>query len=413
MGHPGKDRTLSLLRDRFYWPGMYKDAESWIEQCGRCLRRKTPTNQRAPLVPIVTSSPLELVCMDFLTLEKSKGGYQHILVITDHYTRYAQAIPTKNQLAKTTAEAFFNHFIVHYGIPKRIHSDQGTNFESKVIKELCQLTGMKKSRTTSYHPMGNGMCERFNRTLLNTLGSLESHKKQNWKAYLGPMIHSYNCTRHESTGQTPYLLMFGRNPRLPIDVTLGLHVEEQQPSSKCISDLKDRLSQAYHLATEAAQKAREKQKEGYDIRIRGAVIKPGDRVLVKVVSFDGKHKLADRWEQDPYIVVSQPNTDIPVYNLRKENNEGWARTLHRNLLLPIGYIRDVPTPAPRKLLKRPPIPAKRTTRQKIKELEHPHTDDHTREISSEDESEHGYIVISQEEPVYSDSTITDDNVPML
>jgi hypothetical protein len=104
---------LSLLRDRFYWPGMYKDTESWIEQCVRCLRRKTPTNQRAPLVPIVTSSPLELVCMDFLTLDKSKGGYQHILVITDHYTRYAQAIPTKNQLAKTTAEAFFNHFIVH------------------------------------------------------------------------------------------------------------------------------------------------------------------------------------------------------------------------------------------------------------------------------------------------------------
>jgi hypothetical protein len=65
MGHLGKDKTLSLLRDRFYWPGMYKDTESWIEQCGICLQRKTPTNQRAPLVPIATSSPLELVCMDF------------------------------------------------------------------------------------------------------------------------------------------------------------------------------------------------------------------------------------------------------------------------------------------------------------------------------------------------------------
>jgi hypothetical protein len=124
MGHPGKDKTLSLLRDRFYWPGMYKDTKSWIEQCGICLQRKTPTNQRASLVPIATSSPLELACVDFFTLEKSKGGYQHILVITDHYTRYAQAIPTKSQLAKPTAEAFFNHFIVHYGIPKRIHSDQ-------------------------------------------------------------------------------------------------------------------------------------------------------------------------------------------------------------------------------------------------------------------------------------------------
>jgi predicted DNA binding CopG/RHH family protein len=166
--------------------------------------------------------------------------------------------------------------------------------------------------------------------------------------------------------------------------------------------------QAYYLATEAAQKARQKQKEGYDIRIRGAAIKPGDRVLVKVVSFDGKHKLADRWEHDSYIVLSHPNNDIPVCNLHKENNEGRTRTLHRNLFLPIGYIRDVPTPAPRKLLNRPPISAKGNIRNKIKELEHPHTDNHTTDISSDDKSEHGYIVISQEEPVYSDSTIIEE-----
>ena len=103
--------------------------------------------------------------MDFLQLETSKGGYQYVLVITDHFTRYALAIPTKNTTARTTAEIFFNHFIVHYGIPKRIHSDQGANFESKLMAELCKITGMEKSRTTPYHPMGNGLCERFNRTL--------------------------------------------------------------------------------------------------------------------------------------------------------------------------------------------------------------------------------------------------------
>lgn len=195
MGHPGKDRTLSLIKDRFYWPGMDKDVELWITECGRCTRRKTPTNKRAPLVNIVTNTPMELVCMDYLTLEASKGGYQHILVITDHFTRFAMAIPTRNQLARTTAEALFNHFIVHYGIPGRIHSDQGANFESKVIKELCAITGMSKSRTTSYHAMGNGMCERFNRTLLNMLGSLPSLKKANWKAYVNPLVHAYNATR--------------------------------------------------------------------------------------------------------------------------------------------------------------------------------------------------------------------------
>lgn len=194
MGHPGKDRTLSLIKDRFYWPGMDKDVELWVTECGRCTRRKTPTNQRAPLVNIVTNTPMELVCMDYLTLETFKGGYQHILVITDHFTRFAMAIPTRNQLARTTAEALFNHFIVHYGIPGRIHSDQGANFESKVIKELCAITGMSKSRTTSYmyHAMGNGMCERFNRNLLNMLGSLPSptgrHMLTHW--YMPTIVHA-------------------------------------------------------------------------------------------------------------------------------------------------------------------------------------------------------------------------------
>ena len=96
-GHQGKERTLSLLRDRFYWPWMARDTEFKVKYCERCIRRKSPVNQRAPLVNIETVQPLELVCMDYLTLETSKGGYSHVLVITDHFTRFAQAIPTKDQ----------------------------------------------------------------------------------------------------------------------------------------------------------------------------------------------------------------------------------------------------------------------------------------------------------------------------
>ena len=360
MGHPGKDRTLSLIKDRFYWPGMHSDVEKWITECGRCTRRKTPTTQRAPLVNIVTSAPLELVCMDYLTLEASKGGYQHILVITDHFTRYALAIPTRNQLARTTAEAFFNHFIVHYGIPARIHSDQGANFESKVIKDLCTIAGMSKSRTTSYHAMGNGMCERFNRTLLDMLGSLPSTKKANWKAYVNPLVHAYNCTRHESTGQTPYLLMFGRNPRLPVDITFGLRENEKEPTTQYVADLRSKIQKAYELAAEASEKARSKQKDTYNTKVRGGTVKVGDRVLVKIVAFDGKHKLADRWEQEPYTVIGQPNGDIPVFTVRRENGEGRIRTLHRNLLLPVGLLHDAtPTPAPRKSRIKPATPKRK------------------------------------------------------
>ena len=114
FGHQGRDRVISFVRDRFYWNGMNSDIDHWIKNGHRCLRRKVPTNQRALLIPIKTSYPLELVCMDFLTLEQSKGGYHHILVITDHFSRFAVAVPTKNLTAKTTAEAFYDNFITNY-----------------------------------------------------------------------------------------------------------------------------------------------------------------------------------------------------------------------------------------------------------------------------------------------------------
>ena len=96
VGHLGRDKTLNILRDRVYWPMMSADVEEWIKQCDRCIKRKTPANARAPLVNIVTSQPMELACIDYLTLEMSKGGYQHILVITDHFTKYAIAIQQKH-----------------------------------------------------------------------------------------------------------------------------------------------------------------------------------------------------------------------------------------------------------------------------------------------------------------------------
>lgn len=213
VGHQGRDRTLSLVRSRFFWPGLESDVEHKVRNCHRCIKRKTVAMPSAELVNIESHQPMELVCIDFLSLERSRGGHENILIITDHFTRYAQAFPTRNQLAKTTAKVLFENFIVHYGFPARFHSDQGRNFESNLIKELCSLAGVEKSRTTPYHPMGNGMPERFNRTLLSMLGTLEHHQKQDWKSYVAPLVHSYNATQHASTGYSPYFHMFGRHPR--------------------------------------------------------------------------------------------------------------------------------------------------------------------------------------------------------
>ena len=369
VGHPGRDRTLSLIRDRFFWPGMSADVEEWIKNCNRCVRRKSPTNVRAPLVNITTTQPLELVCMDFLTLETSKGGFQHQLIITDHFTRYAQAIPCKNTTAKTTAEAFYNGFIVHYGIPRRIHSDQGANFESRLLKELCLIWGMQKSRTTSYHPMGNGMCERFNRTLLDMLGTLSTDQKKDWKKFVGPLVHAYNCTRHDSTGYSPFFLMFGREPRLPIDLAFGIELNKGNDSLLHYThSLREKIKHSCEMAAKASEIAQQRQKAGYDLKVRGATLEVGDRVLVKTLAFDGKHKLADRWDEFAYIVISQPNKDIPVFVVEREDGEGRRRSLHRNHLLPIGYLLpdEQPKPKPRN---KPPLPKYRPDSHDMEETQ--------------------------------------------
>jgi transposase InsO family protein len=339
MGHLGRDKTLDLVRDRFYWPKMAQDVDQYIKSCERCVKRKSPTNVKPPLISIESSQPLELVCMDYLTLEMSKGGFQHILVITDHFTKYAVAIPTRNQTAKTTAEALWNGFIVHYGFPLRIHSDQGANFCSRMIKELCALGGVKKSRTTPYNPAGNGVTERMNQTLLNMLGTLEPDQKPDWKSYVAPLVHAYNCAKHHSTGWSPFYLMFGRQPRLPIDLVFGVNNGlESENYTSYIENLRNRLGRAYELAIESTRNAQSTQKEIYDIKARAAILEPGDRVLVKALAFEGKHKIADKWEKHAYIVEDQPNVDIPVYIVKPENGKGKKRTLHRKHLLPIGSL---------------------------------------------------------------------------
>ena len=337
VGHQGRMRTLSLLRERFFWPGMQAEAMQHVLKCTRCLRRTTPSHV-APLQPIHVTQPLELVHMDYLSLEPSKGNIENVLVITDHFTRYALAYPNKTQTAQATARILWDKFICHYGFPEKFISDQGRNFESDLIKELCKIAGVKKLHTTPYHPQGNGQCERFNSTLCNMLGTLSEEEKSDWKSYLGCMTHAYNCTKHASTTYSPYYLMFGRHPRLPIDVEFGLpksNSGDNSSKSRYVQKLRRRLNYAFQKSTKVANQQANKYKSSYDKSIKGPQLQEKDLVLVKIVAHKGRHKLQDKWEPEEYVVVEQPIAGTPVYRVQPVTG-GNIRTLHRNLLLPLG-----------------------------------------------------------------------------
>ncbi|CAI5671364.1 unnamed protein product [Oreochromis niloticus] len=260
IGHLGFERALHLARARFYWPMMTKSVEEKCRQCPRCVRRKAVPQRAAPLENIITTYPLELVCMDYLSLEPDNRDTRNILVVTDHFTKFAVAVPTKDQKSRTIAKALWENFIVHYGFPSRLLSDQGRDFESHTIKELCALVGADKIRTTPYHPRGNPV-ERFNRTLLDMLGTLEEEDKSHWRDFVKPLVHAYNCTRNDTTGFSPYELMFGRQPRIPIDLVLGIQPENanHKSHSEYVNNLRQRLEESYTLAAKKLPEDRRKE----------------------------------------------------------------------------------------------------------------------------------------------------------
>ena len=157
LGHIGSEKVIDLARRGFYWPNMQDDVEFYVRNKGRCIMSKRPLiPDRAALVPIRTTYPFEMVSIDYLHLDRAKGGYEYALVVCDHFTRFTQIYATKNKSAIAAADKTFNEFILNYGFPTRRHHDQGREFENKLFKRLHHLTGIASSKTTPYHPMGDG-----------------------------------------------------------------------------------------------------------------------------------------------------------------------------------------------------------------------------------------------------------------
>ena len=177
---------------------------------------------RASPCPIRAYAPLELVHLDYTSIESTMElnkppVVKNVLVKTDHFMRYALAVVTKDQMAKTVAKVFYECFIAVFRAPTKLLSDRGANFMSALVEELCSAFGIQKCRTTAYHAQCNGQVECFHQTLFHMIGKLSHDKKAQWEQHLPELLQAYNSTWSVVTGYLLHYLMFGRHPHLPVD----------------------------------------------------------------------------------------------------------------------------------------------------------------------------------------------------
>ena len=228
---------------------------------------------------------------------KEKPVIKNVLVVEDHFTCYTQAYVTNNHTACTMTCILYNEFFSVFGFPRRLMSDQASEFTGQVISELCDLLGVTKIRTSPYHPQTNGAVERVHQTLRRMIAKMDPEKRAKWPSHLGPILIAYNATRSLITGYSPYFLMFRHRPRLPVDL-LFLTVrrdENTRTTDEYVTSLYDKLKLALVLARDTAILQAQRQKQHYERKAGAVELHPGDKVLVKLDAFRGQwQKLKNR-----------------------------------------------------------------------------------------------------------------------
>ena len=335
-GHLGVTKTLQKVRSRFYWPGQRRDVEDWCRACNSCASRKMlPKSRHAPLQLHQPGVPLQRVAMDILgPLPETERGNRYILVIADYFTKWTEAFPMSNMEAHTVAKLFVYNFVCRFGAPDYLHTDQGRNFESNLFSEICKLLGVSKTRTTPYHPQSDGLVERFNHTLLNMLSIAAQDQECDWDVQLPLIMMAYRTSVQESTGATPFSLMFGREAHLPIDVMFGMPPGEESVSpSHYAFLLRQRMEAAYHRVRSQLFLQQRRQKNLYDRKVAGAPYCVGDLVWLHspAVARGSSRKFHRPW-QGPYKIV-KVITDV-IYRIQHMKQPRRRIVVHYDRLKP-------------------------------------------------------------------------------
>ena len=330
-GHQGIERTTALITHRCFWPRMCKEIEEYCKKCERCQLSKEHFPKVKPKMGSLNATkPLEILAIDFLKLDKASDGREDVLTMTDVFTKFAKAVPTRNQKASTVAKVLVTEWFCNYGVPNRLHSDRGANFESQLIAELCKIYGIKKSSTAPYTPNQNGQCERYNRTLINLLKTLPPEKKKQWPKCIGEYVFVYNATPHASTGFSPHYLLFGVEPRLPIDVMLDQRSEKCAELDEWLTGHHTRVSKALERAAGNLEKEALSRQKFMNRKTSDAEIPIGGRVFLRKYGHKERAKLEDIWDPVPYKVVSKKGN---IYTVQPADGVGETKDRHRKDLL--------------------------------------------------------------------------------
>lgn len=310
-GHFAYDRTWKRARtSKFYWPGMRKSVQDYCAKCFTCDKARNPTPRpRSALQQERVGVPLERMAADILSMPETERGNRYLLVVGDYFTKWTEAIPLMDQEAETIAQAFMDRIFSVVGIPKIIHTDQGKNFDSILFKELCRMLGIEKTRTTAFRPQSDGMIERMNRTIIAMLKSFATDCQLQWDMYISGLMLAYRSSVHSSTGQTPNLMMFGREFNMPVDLMLGRFPGQREVSNvpEYVADMRTALEDSHEHARKHLQTAMKRQKVQYDKKVSGNAYKTGDGVWLLDKRL--KQKLSDSCT-GPYVILEKVGSTL-------------------------------------------------------------------------------------------------------
>uniref|UniRef100_A0A8C5MWQ3 Gypsy retrotransposon integrase-like protein 1 n=1 Tax=Leptobrachium leishanense TaxID=445787 RepID=A0A8C5MWQ3_9ANUR len=285
-GHLGTSKTTKLLSRSFFWPRFHANVREYCRTCEVCQKMgKTGDHPKAPLQPLpIIGEPFSRIAVDIIgpLARPSATGKKYILTVVDYATRYPEAIPLANTQADTIADALLRVF-TRVGFPKEILSDQGSQFTAELTQQLWRLCSIKALHSAPYHPQTNGLCERFNGTLEQLLRAFSQDRKD-WEKYLPHLLFAYREVPQESTGFSPFELLYGRRVRGPLDLVRahweGSDEQEGLPVLNYVLELREHLRELTDLVQLNMQAAQTQQKAWYDQSARSRSLCVGQQVLV-------------------------------------------------------------------------------------------------------------------------------------